>query len=114
MLRVTQDADQPPDEAVNMLLVDDLPANLLVLEAILGDLGQNLVRAQSGEEALRLLEQQDFAVVLLDVRMPGLDGFETARRMRARPETLHTPIIIISAQAVCRRGNPGCQWRSRV
>ena len=99
MQRATQGSNQPSGETVNILLVDDLPANLLVLEAILGDLGQNLVRAHSGEEALHLLEQQDFAVVLLDVRMPGLDGFETARIIRARTETQHTPIIFISAQA---------------
>lgn len=90
---------QSPCETVNILLVDDQPANLLVLEAVLGDMGQNLVRARSGEEALRLLEQQEFAVVLLDVRMPGLDGFETARIMRSRPETRTTPVIFISAQS---------------
>ncbi len=68
----------------SILLVDDQPFNLLALEAVLGDLGHSLVKTGSGEEALRLLAEQDFAVVLLDVHMHGLDGFETARRLRAR------------------------------
>jgi signal transduction histidine kinase len=79
------------------LLVDDLPANLLALEALLADLGQGLVKAASGAEALRLLLQQDFAVVLLDVRMPGLNGFEVARLMRRRKRSRHTPIIFLTA-----------------
>jgi PAS domain S-box-containing protein len=86
----------PPAKA-NILLVDDNPANLLALEAILGALGQNLVRAGSGEEALRLLADRVFAVVLLDVRMPGLDGFGTARLMRSRERSRHTPIIFLTA-----------------
>ena len=68
-------ATQPPGERVNILLVDDRPANLLALAAILEDLGHNLVQARSCEEALRRLLGGDFAVVLLDVQMPGLDGF---------------------------------------
>jgi PAS domain S-box-containing protein len=82
----------------NVLLVDDTPANLLALEAILDDLGHNLVKAASGKEALQLLLDRDFAVVLLDVRMPGLDGFETAQRLRSRERSRHTPVIFISAQ----------------
>src|SRR5207302_9872838 len=81
----------------NILLVDDLPANLLALEAVLGDLGQNLIKADSGEEALRQLLVHDFAVILLDVRMQGMDGFETARMIRARKRTRHTPIIFLTA-----------------
>jgi signal transduction histidine kinase len=81
----------------NILLVDDEPSNLVVLEAILGDLGQNLVRASSGEDALRRLLDQEFAVVLLDVRMPGLDGLETARLIRDREKSRLTPIIFLSA-----------------
>jgi PAS domain S-box-containing protein len=86
----------PSEQRVNILLVDDQPGNLLALEAILGDLGQNLVRAHSGEEALSLLLKQDFAVVLLDVQMHGLDGFETAKLIRQR-KSRRTPIIFITA-----------------
>ena len=82
---------------VNILLVDDRPENLLVLEVILDELGQNLVRASSGAEALEHLNREDFAVVLLDVQMQGLDGFETARRMRARERSRHLPIIFLTA-----------------
>ena len=67
----------------HVLLVDDQPANLLALEAALDSLGVNMVRAFSGPQALQALEKQDFAAVLLDVRMPGMDGFEVARRLRA-------------------------------
>jgi PAS domain S-box-containing protein len=81
---------------VNILLVDDQPANLLALEAVLEPLGQNLVRAASGKDALRLLEQGDFAVVLLDLQMPGLDGFATAQRIRGRERSRHTPLIFIT------------------
>jgi signal transduction histidine kinase len=86
-----------PDPRVNILLVDDQPANLLALEAILEHLGQNLVQAPSGEEALRLLQEEDFAVILLDVQMRGLDGFATARLIRARERSRHTPIIFVAA-----------------
>ncbi len=73
-----------PEPKANILLVDDTPANLLALEAILDDLGHNLVRATSGEQALEMLLDQDFAAVLLDVRMPGLSGFQTAQLIRSR------------------------------
>ncbi len=82
---------------VNVLLVDDEPANLLALEAVLGDLGPNLVRATSGEEALQHLLETDFAAVLLDVRMPTLSGFETAERIRACPRSRATPILFLTA-----------------
>ncbi|MBW4580895.1 MAG: response regulator [Tildeniella nuda ZEHNDER 1965/U140] len=82
---------------VNILLVDDYPENLLALEAILGSLGENLVRANSGQEALRCLLNQDFAVILLDVQMPGMDGFETATLIRNRERSRQTPIIFLTA-----------------
>lgn len=85
------------DQQANILLVDDRPENLLVLESVLGDLGCNLVKAQSGSEALRWLLNQDFAAVLLDVNMPGMDGFETATLIRQRSRSEHTPIIFVTA-----------------
>src|SRR5215469_14236641 len=81
----------------NILLVDDREDNLDALEAILKDFGQNLVRARSGQEALRLLLDRDFAVILLDLRMPDMDGFETAELVRKRQRSRHTPIIFITA-----------------
>ena len=90
---MTDDATNasPTDRPVNVLLVDDLPANLLVLEAILDGPDRRLVRATRGEDALRYLAEDDFAVVLLDVWMPGLDGFQTAHRIRAQGRSRHTP-----------------------
>ncbi|MBW4617030.1 MAG: response regulator [Desmonostoc vinosum HA7617-LM4] len=85
------------ESKVNILLVDDRIENLLALEAILEKLGENLVRATSGEEALRCLLHQDFAVILLDVQMPGIDGFETASLVRNRGRSRHTPIIFLTA-----------------
>ncbi len=81
----------------NVLLVDDQPANLLALEAALDSLRVNMVRAVSGPEALKALESQDFAAVLLDVRMPGMDGFEVAREIRSRPRSRFTPILFVTA-----------------
>ena len=69
---------RPTDDRVNILLVDDQPANLIALEAMLQGLGQNLIMADSGREALKWLLTDDFAVILLDVKMPEMDGFETA------------------------------------
>jgi PAS domain S-box-containing protein len=83
--------------ATHVLLVDDQPANLLALEAALEPLGVNMVRAVTGPEALAALELQDFAAVLLDVRMPGMDGFEVAREIRSRPRTRFTPILFVTA-----------------
>jgi len=84
-------------EKVKILLVDDNPANLLALESILADLGQELVKAYSGRQALRYLLNQDVAVILLDVNMPGMNGFETAELIRRRKRSEHTPIIFVSA-----------------
>lgn len=85
------------DEPVNILLVDDQPANLVALEAMLQPLGQNLVLAHSGRAALKQLLAQDFAAVLLDVKMPSMDGFETAALIRERERSRHTPIIFLTA-----------------
>jgi signal transduction histidine kinase/DNA-binding response OmpR family regulator len=87
------------DEATNILIVDDLPEKLLVYRTILEELGHNLVTAQSGEEALRAVLRQDFAVILLDVRMPGMDGLEVAGLIRQRKRSSHTPIIFLTAFA---------------
>src|SRR5437660_8341870 len=84
---------------VDILLVDDKPEKLLALEAVLEDLGQNIVRAYGGREALRAVLQQEFAVILLDVNMPDLDGFETAALIRQRKNSEHVPIIFITAFA---------------
>jgi CheY-like chemotaxis protein len=80
-----------------ILLVDDRPENLLALEAILGTLGQELVRAASGEEALKALLADEYAVILLDVQMPGMDGFETATHIKRRERTRDIPIIFLTA-----------------
>jgi len=79
-----------------VLLVDDREESLLALEAILGSLGVELVKATSGQEALKHLLEREFAVVLLDARMPGMDGFETARVMRGRERSRHIPIIFVT------------------
>src|SRR3954462_4300398 len=83
--------------AAKILLVDDKAEKLLSLEAVLEDLGQEIVRAYSGRDALRCLLAHDFAVILLDVNMPGMDGFETAQLIRQRPATHDVPIIFVTA-----------------
>ena len=85
------------EEKVNILLVDDQPGKLIAHEAILQDLGENIIKARSGREALECLLKQDFAVILLDVNMPVMDGFETAELIRQRPRFEKTPIIFITA-----------------
>src|SRR5438128_327288 len=87
---------QPPKRA-GILLVDDHPENLIALEAILESPGYEMVRAGSGEEALRCVLNREFAVILLDVQMPGMDGFETATLLRERNQCKHTPIIFVTA-----------------
>ena len=89
--------DRPTDDRVNILLVDDQPANLVALEAMLQSLGQNLIKAESGREALRWLLTHEFAVILLDVKMPEMDGFETAQLIRERDKSRHTPILFLTA-----------------
>ena len=87
----------PVETPAGVLLVDDRPENLLALEAILEPLGQRLVRAGSGDEALKALLREEFAVILLDVQMPGLNGFETAQLIKSRERTRDIPIIFLTA-----------------
>lgn len=94
----TPEAALPADDAkIDILLVDDLPEKLLALESILTPLNQNLVRAKSGREALRLILQREFSVIVLDINMPGMDGFETATLIRQRASCAHTPIIFVTS-----------------
>ncbi len=87
----------PGGERAGILIVDDLPEKLLVFRALLEDMGQELVFAQSGKEALRQILEREFAVILLDVNMPDIDGFETATLIRRYRRSAHTPIIFITS-----------------
>jgi signal transduction histidine kinase len=89
-------AVQSESDKVNILLVDDKPERLLSYEAVLAQLGENLVMAHSGEEALKRLMECEFAVILLDVSMPGMDGFETAELIHQHPRFENTPIIFVT------------------
>src|SRR5215213_9434652 len=86
-----------PAPRINILLVDDQPAKLLSYEAILDELGENLLKANDAKHALEFLLKQDIAVILIDVCMPDLDGFELARMIRDHPRFRNTAIIFISA-----------------
>jgi CheY-like chemotaxis protein len=83
--------------SAKILMVDDRPENLLALEAILQGLGHELIKASSGEEALKCLLTTDVAVILLDVQMPGMDGFETAAHVKRREKTRDIPILFLTA-----------------
>jgi signal transduction histidine kinase/DNA-binding response OmpR family regulator len=98
-----------PDDKVNILIVDDQPDKLLALEAVLEELGENVVKAHSGREALRRLLEQEFAVILLDINMPDMDGFETAGLIRQHPRSAHTPIIFVTAYSDDMLANRGYQ-----
>ena len=87
---------EPADQRMKILLVDDTPENLVSLEAALSGLGEELVLANSGKEALRHLLNHDFAAILLDVRMPEMDGFETAELIRSRPRSRQIPILFLT------------------
>src|ERR671935_700635 len=87
------------EEKANILVVDDLPEKLLVFSSILEELGENLVMVRSGSEALREVLHREFAVILLDVNMPDIDGLETAKLIRQYKKSAHTPIIFITAYA---------------
>ena len=93
----TRHASGEGGDPADILVVDDDPGNLAAIEVALGELGRRLVKASSGAEALRALLAQDFALILLDVNMPGMDGFETARAIRERPRSRHVPIIFVTA-----------------
>ncbi|HET9011777.1 MAG TPA: response regulator, partial [Gemmatimonadaceae bacterium] len=93
----TEGEDYATPPPARVLLVDDRPENLLALEALLEPLGLLTVRANSGEDALRRVLVEDFAVILLDVQMPGTDGIETARLIKARDRSRTTPIIFLTA-----------------
>jgi signal transduction histidine kinase/DNA-binding response OmpR family regulator len=103
--KIVPATDSPPvqrgsdaaGERAGILVVDDRPENLLVVRTILEDLGHDLVTVRSGEQALKCLLDRDFAVVLLDINMPGMDGLETATFIRGRQRSLHTPIIFLTA-----------------
>src|SRR5690242_2549267 len=88
--------DRTPDQRMKILLVDDTPENLVSLEAALIGLGEQLVLAHSGKEALRYCLHDDFAAILLDVRMPEMDGFETAELIRSRPRSKQIPILFLT------------------
>ncbi len=93
---------QPSEPKASILLVDDNPANLLSLRALLDGLGQNLVEARSGEEAIERVKADEFAVILLDVLMPGINGFETAKAIRGQERSQHTPVIFLTAGDIDR------------
>ncbi len=87
----------PGDDAQTILMVDDTPENLYSLEAILEAPGRTLVKANSGPDALKVLLKADVSLVLLDVQMPGMDGFEVAEIMRSNPKTKNVPIVFVTA-----------------
>ncbi|HWW17711.1 MAG TPA: response regulator [Candidatus Saccharimonadales bacterium] len=89
--------EEGPHEKVKILLVDDNPDNLVSIEAALESLNEDLVSARSGTDALRYLLESDFAAILLDVKMPDMDGFETAELIRSRKRSQHTPILFLTA-----------------
>ncbi len=100
-------AEATTDERAGILLVDDMEDNLTALEAVLGSLDEPLVRARSGEEAMKALLRRRFALVLLDVRMPGMDGFETAANIKRLDQTKDVPIIFLTGA----EDDPGYAFR---
>jgi CheY-like chemotaxis protein len=94
MVAETDEDTYPP---ASILIVDDTPANLTALTAVLEGLGHRIVKASSGEEALRRVMDEEFAVILIDVQMPGLDGFQTVALLREHPRARNTPTVFLSA-----------------
>ncbi|WP_342593468.1 response regulator [Streptomyces inhibens] len=89
-----------PDTSSSILIVDDMEENLVALEAVLGSLAQKVVRARSGEEALKAMLREEFAVVLIDVLMPGMNGFETAANIKGLDQTKDVPVILLTGASV--------------
>ncbi|KOG49697.1 response regulator [Streptomyces decoyicus] len=89
-----------PDTSAGILIVDDMEENLVALEAVLSSLSQKVVRARSGEEALKAMLREEFAVVLIDVLMPGMNGFETAANIKGLDQTKDVPIILLTGASV--------------
>src|ERR1700761_4513816 len=97
-------SDKPEDEGfepvvrppVKILLVDDTPENLFSIQTVLEPLGEELILAHSGKEALRMCLENDFAAIILDVRMPEMEGFETAELIRLRNRSKHTPLLFLT------------------
>ena len=87
-------------DKVNILVVDDLPEKILVLESILEELGENVVAARSGEQALGRVLEHEFAVILLDINMPGMDGYDTMQAIRKTGKFRDLPIIAVTAKAM--------------
>ena len=102
------------ENKVNVLMVDDSPASLAAMDAVLEDQRYNLVRATSGNEALRLLLKENFALILMDVQMPSMNGFETARIIQQRARNRHIPIIFLRATeraaSISLRAIPRARW----
>lgn len=110
VLRSNSNLRQPlsPDGIpASVLVVDDNPAKRKAVVSVISRMGLDVTTASSGREALRLLLQRDFAVILLDVKMPVMDGFETATLIHGRPRSAHTPIIFITAEAESDSGLSG-------
>ena len=104
-------SNTPGEERINILMVDDSPTNLLALESILRGPDRNLIPISSGKDALRYLLDNEAAVVLLDVYMPGIDGLETAELIRRREKLRDVPIIFLTANTTgVRHLNPATRW----
>ncbi|MFW6724533.1 response regulator [Streptomyces sp. MAR4 CNY-716] len=100
MTAPTAPTPPPAPDPAGILIVDDMEENLVALTAVLGPLGQRVVAAHSGEEALKAMLRQQFAVVLLDILMPGMDGFETAANIKRLDQTKDVPVILLTGHGI--------------